>query len=78
MKKTVGIPRSLLYFHYYPAWRTFFAELGVEVIESDPTNKLTVDQGVRLTVDEACLPVKVCHGHIVNLCSKVDYIFLPR
>lgn len=78
MNVKVGIPKSLLYFHYYPAWKTFLQELGVEIIESNTSNKEIVDKGVKLAVDEACFPVKICHGHIMNLCGKVDYIFLPR
>ncbi|MBM7623573.1 acyl-CoA dehydratase activase-related protein [Sporohalobacter salinus] len=78
MKVKVGIPKSLLYFHYYPAWKEFFQQLGVEVVESDDSNQSIIDQGVKLAIDEACFPVKVSHGHIVNLRNKVDYIFLPR
>lgn len=78
MTTTVGIPQSLLYFHYYPAWRTFFQQLGTKVVESDDSNQSIIDRGVKLSVDEACFPVKACHGHIVNLRNKVDYIFLPR
>ena len=41
----VGIPHSLFYFYYYPLWKTFFEELGAQVIKSHPTSRLTVDQG---------------------------------
>ncbi|SJZ62575.1 acyl-CoA dehydratase activase-related protein [Selenihalanaerobacter shriftii] len=78
MTLKVGIPKSLLYFNYYPAWKTFFQELDVEVVESNNSNKNTVNAGVKRAVDEACFPVKICHGHIVDLRDKVDYIFLPR
>lgn len=33
----VGIPRALLYYQYYPAWKTFFEEMGAEVVVSPPT-----------------------------------------
>jgi predicted nucleotide-binding protein (sugar kinase/HSP70/actin superfamily) len=78
MAVRVGIPKSLLYYNYYPAWKVFFQELGVEVIESRGSNRDILDKGVKLAVDEACLPVKICHGHVVDLCDRVDYIFLPR
>lgn len=75
----VGIPHSLFYFYYYPLWKTFFEELGVQVIKSHPTSRLTVDQGVRLAVDEACLPIKIYFGHVKELAEKgVDYLFVPR
>ncbi|MDI6600527.1 MAG: acyl-CoA dehydratase activase-related protein [Thermoanaerobacteraceae bacterium] len=75
----VGIPRALLYYNFYPAWKVFFNELGAKVILSQKTNKKIVDDGVLNTVDEACLPVKVFFGHVINLKDRgVDYIFVPR
>ncbi|WP_432662946.1 acyl-CoA dehydratase activase-related protein [Wukongibacter baidiensis] len=78
MPVKVGIPRSLLFYEYYSLWISFFEELGAEVIISPRTNKEIVDKGVKSTVDEACLPVKVFHGHVIDLKDKVDYIFVPR
>ncbi|MDR5658675.1 acyl-CoA dehydratase activase-related protein [Serpentinicella sp. ANB-PHB4] len=74
----IGIPRALWFFDYYPLWKTFYEELGAEVILSDPTNKETLDLGVKNTVDEACLPVKIFHGHVLNLKDRVDVIFIPK
>lgn len=75
----VGIPRALLYYHYYPGWEAFFRTLGAEVVLSDETTKAILDRGVRDAVDEACLPVKLYLGHLANLRDKrVDCIFIPR
>lgn len=74
----IGIPRSLFYYKFISLWEVFFAELGAEVIVSDPTNKRILDDGVKTCVDEACLPVKLFHGHVMNLIGRVDYIFIPR
>jgi len=74
----VGIPRSLFYYRYFPLWKTFFEELGAEVIVSDRTSKKILDDGVKSCVDEACLPIKLFHGHVLNLKDKVDYVFIPR
>lgn len=75
----VGIPRSLLFYYYYPLWKEFFEGLGCIVVVSEQTNKQILDHGVKHAVDEACLPVKVAFGHVQNLITKdVDYIFLPR
>jgi predicted nucleotide-binding protein (sugar kinase/HSP70/actin superfamily) len=75
----VGIPHSLFYFYYYPLWKTFFEELGAQVIKSHPTSRLTVDQGVGLAVDEASLPIKIYFGHVKELAEKgLDYLFVPR
>lgn len=75
----VGIPHSLFYYYYYPLWKTFFEELGAQVVKSQATTRLTVDQGVRLAVDEACFPIKVYYGHVKELADRgVDYLFVPR
>ncbi len=75
----VGIPRGLFYYYYYPLWKTFFEELGAEVISSSPTNRNIVEKGIELCVDEACFPIKVYFGHVRELCGYgLDYLFVPR
>lgn len=74
----IGIPRTLAYFIYYPLWKTFLEELGEEVIVSPPTSREILDQGVNDAVNDACIPIKVYHGHAAWLRDKVDYIFSPR
>ncbi|MCL4515127.1 MAG: acyl-CoA dehydratase activase-related protein [Firmicutes bacterium] len=79
MPHKVGIPRALVYYNYFPWWRGFFEALEAEVVVSGETTKQTLDHGVRLAVDEACLPVKVFFGHVLELSrQKVDFIFVPR
>lgn len=78
MYKKVGIPRGLFYYKYFPLWKTFFEELGAEITVSDATNKRILDAGVKACVDEACLPVKLFHGHVLNLVGRVDCLFIPR
>lgn len=75
----IGIPRGLWFYDYYPLWKAFYEYLGAKVILSKPTNKQILDQGVKNTVDEACLPVKIFNGHVIDLKNKkVDYIFIPK
>lgn len=74
----VGIPRALFFYQYYPLWKTFLEELGAEVVVSGNTNKKIMDDGVGKCVDEACLPVKVYHGHVMDLKDRVDCLFIPR
>lgn len=74
----VGIPRALFYYYYYPLWLSFFKSLGVEVVLSPVTSKATVNEGLKLAVDEACLPIKVFYGHTAQLVEQVDWLFLPR
>ncbi len=78
MKIKIGIPRALLFYEYGPMWITFFNELGAEVIISPKTNKDILNKGTSAAVDDACIPVKLYHGHVINLKNKVDYLFIPR
>lgn len=78
MSVRVGIPRALLYYNFYPFWKTFLTELGTEVIVSPPTNRQILSDGVKYAVDEVCLPVKIFFGHVISLKDKVDYLFIPR
>lgn len=78
MGLTVGVPRALLYYYYYPMWRTFFEGLGANVVVSGPSVKGVLSQGLRHAVDDICLPVKLSFGHVLELSGKVDYIFIPR
>lgn len=74
----VGIPKGLLYYKYHPFLQTFFGELGAEIITSVDTNKGILNEGVKYCVDEACLPVKIFHGHVSFLKDKCDIIVIPR
>jgi predicted nucleotide-binding protein (sugar kinase/HSP70/actin superfamily) len=74
----IGIPRTLAYFLYFPFCKEFFDSLGHEVVLSTPTSKAILDRGVKETVTDACIPIKLYHGHVADLIGKVDYIFAPR
>lgn len=79
MSQVVGIPRGLFYYQYYPLWKSFFETIGVETRVSGPTDKGIFDRGLRSCVGEACLPVKVYYGHVLDLIDKqVDCLFVPR
>lgn len=78
MGKTIGVPRGMFYYDYYIIWEEFFKNLGVNLVVSPKTNKDILNRGISTCVDEACLPVKVFHGHVDYLKDKVDYIFIPK
>jgi hypothetical protein len=74
----VGIPRILYFHEMFPFWKAFFTELGYRVILSDATNKELIRKGVENVVAETCFPIKVSHGHVLNLLEKgVKRLFLP-
>jgi len=73
----VGIPRALLYYQFYPAWKTFFERLDAEVVVSPPTNKTMLNSGISRAVADTCLPVKILLGHAISLIGKCDCLFIP-
>jgi predicted nucleotide-binding protein (sugar kinase/HSP70/actin superfamily) len=76
-KIRIGIPRALFYYSYFPFWEIFFTELGAEVVVSDPTNRKILQDGLKSSAGELCLPIKLLHGHIANLGDRCDFVFLP-
>lgn len=77
-KKRIGIPRALLYFSYAHKWKAFFGELGYETIISPETSAGVLNDGIRKSIGDLCLPVKTYLGHIKSLRDSVDYLFIPR
>jgi len=73
-KGCIGIPRALMFYRYFPFWKTFFEGLGWSVKTSE---------GVRqkekiVYFEDSCLPMKLLVTHAVQLKEKVDYLFIPR
>jgi len=78
MSATIGVPRALLYYKYYPLWDAFLKGLGADIVVSGATTKKTINAGTSLAENELCLPVKVFYGHLVELKDKADALFVPR
>ncbi|HLR22035.1 MAG TPA: acyl-CoA dehydratase activase-related protein [Tissierellaceae bacterium] len=78
MVEKIGVPRGMLYYEFYPIWERYFKELDYELVSSPNTNKDILNMGIHSSVDEACLPVKIFHGHVEYLKDKVDYLFIPK
>lgn len=76
--EVIGIPKLLNMTEYLPLWKAFFSELGFSVVLSDMTNKKIIREGVETIIVESCFPVKLAHGHVLNLINKgVKRIFMP-
>ncbi|OYD16376.1 hypothetical protein CH333_03495 [candidate division WOR-3 bacterium JGI_Cruoil_03_44_89] len=74
----VGIPYASIFLEFLPFWYRFLSELGFEVVLSDKTNKRIIHDGVSSSIAEFCFPIKLVHGHVINLLRKgVDFLFLP-
>lgn len=68
----------MLYYRYETLWKTFFTKLGVNIRVSDPTTHRIAGQGMSVTIDEACLSLKLYFGHVSELIGGCDAIFIPR
>ena len=74
----VGIPRALIQHEMLPFWHTLMRELGYEVVVSPVTNRAITQKGVEAIATETCFPVKVAHGHVIELIEQgVDAVLLP-
>ena len=77
-KVTVGLPKGIYYYYYGDILKSFFSNLGINVIVSPDTNRKTIDDGIKYANDEMCLSLKILLGHVNYLKDKCDYIIVPR
>lgn len=77
-KITIGIPKALLYYKCSELWTSFFEELGCEIIVSPNTSKKILEDGIKFSLDESCMAMKIYMGHVYYLIDKCDYILVPR
>ncbi len=76
--ESIGIPRTLSFFDFFPFWRAFFTSLGHPLVLSESTNKTLIQRGLSSIPSETCFPIKTVYGHISDLLSKgADRILLP-
>ncbi|MCD4707114.1 MAG: acyl-CoA dehydratase activase [Candidatus Sabulitectum sp.] len=74
----VGIARSLWFWELFPFFGTFFRSMGCRVVVSDESTSATVHSGVESVAAETCFPVKIAHGHVMELLDRgVEILFLP-
>ncbi|ODS33622.1 MAG: putative CoA enzyme activase [Candidatus Scalindua rubra] len=74
----IGIPQASTFFELFPMWNAFFTELGLDVITSKDTNANIINSGLETVNTETCFPIKVAHGHVVDMLDKdIDYLFIP-
>jgi len=73
-KGSIGIPKALMFYRYFPFWKTFFEALGWKVICSDEVGK----RGKLVYFEDSCLPMKLLVTHSVLLKDRVEHLFIPR
>lgn len=79
----IGFPRGLSFYDHYPFWHGFFQTLGMKIVVSQPTQRRILEEGLKKSHEDTCLPVKIFAGHIASFDvapreAQVDAIFLPR
>jgi predicted CoA-substrate-specific enzyme activase len=74
----VAMTRTLLFHELFPFWRTFFAQLDMDVVLTKPTNPVTIRETQSRALAETCLPAKLVYGHSAELLDMdADFLFLP-
>lgn len=68
-----------MYYQYKSSWKKFLEDLGIEVKISPKTTQEMKQEGIKHTLGEICLPVKIFVSHIIHFTKEpADYIFIPR
>jgi predicted nucleotide-binding protein (sugar kinase/HSP70/actin superfamily) len=78
MKTKIGIQRVFYYYDYFPLFKTFFEELGCEIVLAKETSMESLKEGAKYSTDEFCLPIKHFLGQVKELKEKCDYILIPN
>ncbi len=78
-RKRIGIPEALTMFNYIPLWKSFFRELGVDVVLSGRSTLETKESAVSISKSDFCFPVKIGLAHMNELLSSgdIDAVFFP-
>jgi len=72
---TIGINKSFLINAYYPLYRNFFENLGLNVILPSRIEQ----EGIDRKNAPFCYPAEIAHGFFLNLLEQnPDYLFLPQ
>lgn len=75
----IGIPKVLSLYESYPFWKTFFNELGIQVVSLHESDDSIYRAGMSFIPSEsACYPSKLVYGHCNKLLeSGATALFLP-
>ncbi len=77
-RPTIGIPLALSNYELLPFWGTLLSDLGFNVVVSPPSNSKIIRRGVEAVLSTPCFPVKVAHGHVLELADQgVDFLWIP-
>ncbi len=77
-RPTVGMQRALYSQQMALFWASFFDQLGLRLVLTPKTNNRISKLGIESMTTETCYPVKVSHGHVIDLIGNTRYLFLPN
>ena len=77
-RPTVGMQRAFYNHQIALFWASFFDEIGMRVVLTPKTNDRISKLGIESMTTETCYPVKVSHGHVIDLLGKTRFLFLPN
>ena len=76
-RKTIGMPRTMHFHQLGLFWVNLFYEMGYMPVISPDTDGKIVNDGIAAMTCETCFPIKLSHGHTINLKDTTDYMFIP-
>lgn len=74
----VGIPRGYFYYDYYLFIKRLFYNSGISIVFGPENDENILKKGEAVTVDEACIPIKMLAGQMHYLENQCDMILVPR
>ena len=77
-RPTIGMQRALYNHQMALFWASFFDQLGLRPVLTPKTSDRISKLGIESMTTETCYPVKVSHGHVIDLTGKTRYLFLPN
>ncbi len=77
-RPTVGMQRALYNHQTALFWASFFDKIGLRLVLTPKTNDRISKLGIESMTTETCYPVKVSHGHVIDLIGNTQYLFLPN
>ncbi len=77
-RPTIGMQRALYSHQMALFWAGFFDQLGLRLVLTSKTSHRISKSGIESMTTETCFPVKVSHGHVIDLIGNTRYLFLPN
>jgi predicted CoA-substrate-specific enzyme activase len=76
---SVGLPRALSTWMYFPLWKTFLSAVGLRPVLGPRNTEEVREAGARAVPSDYCFPVKVAHGQIGTLFDRMrcDFVLAP-